>query len=249
MKKFLGCLGVVALVLVLGLVGLLVLGAYMSGKVQEEFFEVVSAGDVSALEQMMSPLLRVQVNPVILAAVVESVGEVLGTYEGPSMEGFEIESGAGGFQRVTGVARFSKGDVPCELTYIDGKLLGFDIQNEEVVARAFSRPEVLEHFKAQGQLFLESALTGKLNEVYGLLNEEIQTQMTQVQIQGVADTALSEYGAFQSATFAALKDEAIETGHLKIYYDMVYEKASLTAQVDFGFKGMQASIWGFYFAM
>ncbi len=253
MKKFLGGLGLVALLLVSGFIVWKAMGPSLDGPNPEAFFQALNAGDVAALEQMMSPSLRAQMDPVILAALVKEVREVLGTYVGPGPGGFEIRrtvsAGEEHFTKFKGIARFSRGEAPCLLSYRENELLSFDIQSDEVMNRTFRQPEVLDDFQAQGRRFLELALSGSADEAYALCHEKLQAEVSKEQFQEAVRQALAAHGAFRSASPVTLRNEVSTTGRYKMIYDIFYEKDSMTAEVDFFFDGTRSRVSDCRFAM
>lgn len=249
MGTVLKILGVIFLLLVVGFVALLFWAHGEGEDQQQRFFDAVATNDPAKLVEIMSPELASEVDPPILKLWMKAINDNLGAYQGVSATDFSTNTEStdkGQLTETKGEVEFEKGKAQVRLTLIDDKLVGFEVEAEDMKdVEWFTQPEP-EFYRQRAKTFVENLIALEIDKAYEAMHPGLQKEITQEQLKAGMGRFVQKYGPLKEVEFTGEEfSKSDGTANLIVRMVCTCEKAKLNAFVRFSFEGMKGHLMGF----
>lgn len=217
-----------------------------------EFFSAVSTETVAEVCERIHPNLAKEADPQVLAAFLKAVPARFGAFKSIQLNGFnfskEIKNGQT-HENYSGTCVFEKGELTLEMTFLDGKLLGFFVKKpreaaQELLAAASVVPPNTAPYGEYGLRFWKAALGGKAQDAFPMMAEVLQKQLgLQTFVRQIS--TMERFGALQSITLADPKVVDGQPNQLLMLYDCKFAKGDMKAHCKFVFADLKSHLIGF----
>ncbi|HKD36369.1 MAG TPA: hypothetical protein VKB78_06195, partial [Pirellulales bacterium] len=237
-------LGVVFVALVGLFVALLIWAHKAGADAQEKFYAAMESGDSEKMMDLLSPTLRTQVDPPVMAAFMRLFESKLGKYQGLRSTDFHSSSKyVNGVSRLesVGIVDFEKGEANSEVIYFDGKLAGFHISSPLLPENWFEGPTTTVLYRDEGKTFLQELLNGDDAAVTVLL-PEMQKKSSFGELKKKSEAMIADAGMLKSVDFQSEKADVTDGYRLTATYALHFDRKDLTAKVDFRFSGLKGGV-------
>ena len=249
MKKILQIIGAIVVVVVLLFVGLLFWAHGAGSKKQEAFFTAVLSGDPAEVIEMLHPDLREQVDAPVLAAWMKAIKDNLGDLKGLSKSDFSTsttEADAGTLTKSEGTVNFEKGSATSLLVFLEGEIVEFDVDSDELPKDWFQGPADTTLYQQRGEKLLRLLLTDEVEEGYAMFHEALQGQYSLAELKADMASIAPQLGALEEIEYDS--DEFERTGtaqKLTVFFKVTGEGGTVDAYVRFQFEGMKGHLIAF----
>lgn len=255
MKKVLavlGCLALVAGSCAVLVVGGLIAGNKMASQRQKDFYDLVYSGDAKRFLAACDQNLASELDEPVVAEWMKAVKERLGAYK--QLEALTFAYNVKSENGVTteeskGTIDFEKGPAESRVTYVNGKLAGFEVKSKLLEEGAF--PVQLgstELYEKRGEEFLKKLFAGDAEAAHAMMHENLRKAIPLDKFKEQVASVREATGALKNMAFAtrvqkpAAGDEAFT---VRCFYDVECEKGSGVASVKFERTGLRMSLLGY----
>ena len=242
MKKLLFVLGGLFVVAVGGFVMI----AMSASSVQKDFFAKVDAGQVDELMQSMHPALQDEIEQPVMETLVQTINTKLGKLKGVTQTSFSSKmTDAGTRVETEASVEFEKGTATSKLVTVDGKLIEFDVQSDQLIGW-LGAPTSTALYEASAETFLTTFLTDGSGAAWDLCHESLQEAVKKEELAGMTAQVVGAIGALKSLkAVSAEAEDGAEVPTLVVTLEIVAEKAMTNGTVKFRFGGMRGDLSGF----
>lgn len=251
MGTILKLLGVLALIVIAGVVALLVWAAKSGAAAQDKFFLAVVSGDPQQVLAMSDPELQSEVDAPVLAAWMKAVKTNLGAYKGLSNTDFHTNSSStGGVTTIEskGTVNFEHGDATSEVTFRNDKLVGFHIKSDKLKGDWYQGIDDGKLYRERGEEFIRRFFAKDGAAAVGLMDDDLKKNSPLEKLQPILEESFAENGPLKSVTFHEEKfwdDEGSRM--LTVAYKIATEKKEFTGELQYKFAALRGSLIGFEF--
>ena len=246
MKTALLVLGIVFLVLLVvggGIVALLFWAHSSGSNKQEAFFEAVLSGDSGKLTAMIHPSARDEIDEPVLAEWMKAFSESVGELEGLSAANFSTNAeitDAGKVVKTEGTVKFSKGSAKSQLTFLDDKIVQFNVDSDQMPKDWFKGPSDTTLYQQRGEKLFRHLVAGEVAQTHGMLHEDVQKKYSLADVEELAASIKAQFGQIKSITFDSAPYEETASGQfLDTVFRMTFEKGQAEGAVRFQFIGLK----------
>jgi len=251
MGKVLKVLGVLFLVLIVGVVLLMVWAHSKSGEEMRSFFNAVASEDPQQFYGLVGSDLRAEMDEPVTRMWMAMLNDKLGAFQGVSATDFHTESKsveAGWLVETKGAANFEKGAAQVRLTLLDGRVVGFEIESDNLRGRdwlKFDDAAKAFYFK-RAETFLKTLAAGEAEAALQMMHPELRKQISADRISTGMSNFRKQYGAVKEIRLLdakRLEDPADIS--LLLVMQVVCEKQTAPAFVRFDFDKARGHLLAF----
>jgi len=239
------------LVILFGLViaALLFYGKSGGERAVGEFFAKAESQSAAEFRELIHPGLIKEADPELIQVFMQTVQKECGRFAGLNMNGMSFsdkyENGVR-TEEYKGNFRFEKQELPMEMTFVDGKLLGFSVKDQAVAVKLVAALRVMpasliRPYAEKAAAFWTSALTGNPEEAFGMLHENLQVQYGKERFLETFKEMTNQAGKLTKVIFVSSRPKTDEEGKVLFFFklDFVNEKGVNAHSVIelAGFKG------------
>ena len=232
-----------------GFVALLMYGSSSGNAKIKEYFERAEEYSNTKLAESFHPSIAKEGDPLRLAMLIKAVPAHYGQFKDVEMNGFSFSDKVNNGVRLRdykGNFVFEKGTIPMEMSFIDEKLIKFQVASNEAASPLLPYlkiPEDLSSYQKKAKEFWEVFLSGDGEKAFSLMSEPLQKEIgraaTIAQVKN-----LQTNGALKGITFLrSIRDEDKQKVHFLFQCSM--EKGSAVGHVSFEFHLLQSFLIGY----
>ena len=216
---------------------------------QIDFFNKVAAGDADKLLQTMDPALQAELDAPVLGAWMKAFNERLGSVTKIQLVGVSRQAAAEGMLVATNCKITCElGTAESELTHLNGKLIGFNVQSKQM-ANFFEGPTSVDLYEQLGASFIRDFLANQAETAHARCHPALQKVVSLEQLREMIDLVAPEVGEAKSIVLLESRMKITdEADKLFLDFDVQGEQEKITVEITIEFVGLKGHLLGFDFS-
>lgn len=233
---------------------LMMYGQASGEAIVKEFISLAAKDSPDEFVARVHPSLQEEVDPELVYLLFKGVLKECGDFEGLNVNGMNFSdkvSDGNRTQDFSGTFRFAKKEIPMEMNFLNGLLLGFRVKDPGVAQAALEGANVIpagveKRYVAKAEKFWKEGLSGNEEAAFALMNEEVQKQFGREKIVEILKNVTEQNGKAVAIKFLSSRPKEPGANKSLFFFAIDFPEAKdVPAHITFEFVGLKGHLVGF----
>lgn len=236
----------------LGIAALLFFGKSSGEDNISAFFKMVEKSSISEIQTSIHPLLAKECDAQRLAEFIKAIPATFGSFKNINTNGFSFSDNYKNgvrTQKYEGTMAFEKQEVPLELKFVDGKLIGIHLKDkklsEKILESLNTVPENSDNYQKIGKEFWKNCFDGNIDSAFNMLAEVLQKKIGKTSFAQMFKK-MNQTGKCKNIRFEKIISDPKTPKEFILIFRLDFQKSkNISAHVNFQYGGLKCYLIGF----
>lgn len=224
-------------------------GLARANDVTQQFFDDIENKRSSEIVDRMAPHVAAQVDVPVIRVLAAAIRNHLGSVKQITTTGMNYKlTPKGRYSERSSRVVFEKGTANCQFATLNGEMVMFDIQSDQLVDW-LTAPTETKEYEDLAHRALSEILAGDPVKAREMWHDAFRSVISLERLQEMKQLIHASVGETQAIQFKSITTDEGDTPNLRLHFDIKAERSSTTGSILIQFAGMKGHVLGFNVAL